>query len=88
MPSTPPIAVQLIEKFCSCSIQSMSLESWPSGDMGMEIEYTFAQNVKHITRGLRRIIFSRTRVRLVPCFLTLLASIYWAEFFPFNTGYS
>ena len=37
------------------------------------IEYTLAQNNEHVVKGLGRIniIFSSTRVRLLPCFSTL-----------------
>lgn len=73
-PSTPPTAVQLIKELCPYPIQSMSQGSWSSGDMGIgDIEYTFAQNGKHVAKGLERIIFSRTRVRLLPPLLNIIS---------------
>ena len=45
-------AVHLIGKACFYPIQSLSRESWSPGDMGLrEIEYAFAQNREHVTRG-------------------------------------
>ena len=42
------------------------------GDKGMgEIWYTLAQNNVHVIKGLGEIVFSSTRVRLLPCFSTL-----------------
>ena len=39
-------------KLCLYPIQSLSRESWTSGDTGLlEIEYTFAQNSEHAARG-------------------------------------
>ena len=89
-----------MESDASCSAHRQSFVFTPSNpchrraghqairDCG-RLKYTLVQNCEHVARrGLPGFSSQFTAVRLLLYLLTLLASIYLAEFHPFNAGFS